>query len=182
MLHRSPVKVFYNSKKEADVDNYHVLPEWAHKQTGQYNTFGGLRGDAKALFNKIQAGNCSAIKMFRCVETAGGRAVAQKCYQEVPIIVWCCGYETNTVPVTSTVSILDEHALRNNSNNDNSSTRALSPRPPTTPSPNSPTRRTTSPVTVGPPKPSCGGAKRIVNLQYDGAQVDVDCNACVLQR
>lgn len=81
MLHRSPIRVFYNSKKEADLDSYPTPPSTCHKLTGQYNTFGGLRGDAKGLYGRVVKGREERVKMHRVHGTAGGRAVAKKCYE-----------------------------------------------------------------------------------------------------
>lgn len=49
ILHRSFIKVFYSTKKEADTDYYHDIGV-VNKSTGQIHPFGGLRGDSKALW------------------------------------------------------------------------------------------------------------------------------------
>lgn len=49
ILHRSAIKVFYSTKKEADSDSYTDIG-MVNKGTGQIHPFGGLRGDSKALW------------------------------------------------------------------------------------------------------------------------------------
>jgi hypothetical protein len=53
IIHRTPIKVYYATKREADRDKYTGYV--ANKQ-GQIHPFSGLRGDAKTLFNKIRTG------------------------------------------------------------------------------------------------------------------------------
>jgi hypothetical protein len=49
ILHRSYIKVFYSSKREADHDLYYDTGV-INKGTGQIHPFGGLRGDSKLLW------------------------------------------------------------------------------------------------------------------------------------
>lgn len=49
VLHRSYIKVFYSTKKEADTDLYYDTGV-INKSTGQIHPFGGLRGDSKLLW------------------------------------------------------------------------------------------------------------------------------------
>jgi hypothetical protein len=49
ILHRSYIKVFYSTKKEADCDLYYDTGV-INKGTGQIHPFGGLRGDSKLLW------------------------------------------------------------------------------------------------------------------------------------
>jgi lysine/ornithine N-monooxygenase len=53
IIHRTPIKVYYATKREAERDNY--SGNEANKQ-GQIHPFSGLRGDAKQLFNNIRTG------------------------------------------------------------------------------------------------------------------------------
>lgn len=49
ILHRSYIKVFYSTKREADHDLYNDTGV-INKSTGQIHPFGGLRGDSKLLW------------------------------------------------------------------------------------------------------------------------------------
>lgn len=49
ILHRSYIKVFYSTKREADYDLYYDTGV-INKSTGQIHPFGGLRGDSKVLW------------------------------------------------------------------------------------------------------------------------------------
>lgn len=49
ILHRSYIKVFYSTKREADYDLYYDTGV-INKSTGQIHPFGGLRGDSKSLW------------------------------------------------------------------------------------------------------------------------------------
>ena len=99
MLHRSPVKVFYNTLKEAKAANYAVKEGCANK-LGQVNVFTGLRGDAKSLHKRISEGKEVRVKMYRTLQNAGGEAVKDKVTGEADVVVWCAGYGTNEEPVT----------------------------------------------------------------------------------
>lgn len=59
IIHRSPIKVYYATKREADRDKYTGYV--ANKQ-GQIHPFSGLRGDAKILFNKIKTGQETRVR------------------------------------------------------------------------------------------------------------------------
>ena len=47
LLHRSPIKVFYETRAEADRDGYHCQAADEDEPGGRIHNFGGLRGDAK---------------------------------------------------------------------------------------------------------------------------------------
>ena len=49
ILHRSAIKVFYRTRREADYDRFYDIGV-VNKSTGQIHPFGGLRGDSKALW------------------------------------------------------------------------------------------------------------------------------------
>jgi hypothetical protein len=60
IVHRTAVKVFYATKKEADRDKYHDYD--APNKCGQIHPFGGVRGDAKALYRSIRSGQETKIR------------------------------------------------------------------------------------------------------------------------
>ena len=173
MLRRSPIRVFYNSKRDANADNYTVEPGTANK-LGQINTFGGLRGDAKKLYRSVVAGDENRVKLYKILDTAGGRAVVQKCYNDATVIVWCCGYKTNTIPVTSQVPRLAEIPPQSPRN------KRSQPVPPATPT----TSNRSSPLTINrPTSPTVVAStpsKVLMSYKYDGSQVDVDDQGRVL--
>jgi hypothetical protein len=60
IIHRTAIKVFYATKKEADKDKYHDYD--APNKCGQIHPFGGLRGDAKDLYRSIRTGQETKIR------------------------------------------------------------------------------------------------------------------------
>lgn len=100
ILHRSPVRVFYTSKREADSDSYKDF-----KQTnrhGQVHAFAGLRGDAKNFFNDIVRGREPRVRLCQ-VKRGGSKSLIARCFDEAHVIVWATGYKSQTIP------ILDKH-------------------------------------------------------------------------
>ena len=92
--HRSAVRVFYACKKDAELDNYDNIGH-INKLTGQIHPFGGLRGDAKELWRGIKQGREQRVRLLK----SAGQSMQAKMYEEASIIIWACGYSTNTVPI-----------------------------------------------------------------------------------
>lgn len=61
ILHRSAIKVFYRTRREADYDRFYDIGV-VNKSTGQIHPFGGLRGDSKALWRYLQYSTCSVVR------------------------------------------------------------------------------------------------------------------------
>ena len=148
VLHRSAMQVFYNSKREAEADGYTDYKQagghpprhptvrfWLTQfdsgsqvnKHGQIHSFGGLRCDAKRLFNDIRKGQDSRVRLFQArfsrartlpsvgelprmtrrtgtqsrsqVKPGGGKALATRVYDDADVIVWACGYQSNVFPV-----------------------------------------------------------------------------------
>jgi hypothetical protein len=96
LLHRSPISVFYNTPRAAQLDN---APRPHHANAaGQINVFGGLRGDAKALYQRVRDGGAPAVKTYRTSGGKGGKAVARACAKDARVVVWCAGYKTRLLP------------------------------------------------------------------------------------
>lgn len=95
ILHRSPIQVFYASKKDADSDRYTDIGP-INKSTGQIHPFGGLRGDAKELWRNIRLGRETRVKL---VKTNNATTIINKMYDDAAVIIWACGYSTNTIPL-----------------------------------------------------------------------------------
>ena len=103
ILHRSPVRVFYVSKRDADADGYRD-----YKQTnrhGQVHAFAGLRGDAKNFFNDVIRGREPRVRLCQ-VKPGGSKSLITRCFDEAHVIVWAVGYKSHTLP------ILDEHGVQ----------------------------------------------------------------------
>ncbi|KDO28401.1 hypothetical protein SPRG_06639, partial [Saprolegnia parasitica CBS 223.65] len=97
LLHRGPIRCFYNTRKEAEADGVSV--EKADK-SGSVNTFTGLREDAKALYVAASAGHEPRLKLYMVKKSASGAALQKQACDAAAAIVWCCGYATKMLPVT----------------------------------------------------------------------------------
>jgi len=95
ILHRTSVKVFYATKKEAEKDKYYDYD--APNKCGQIHPFAGLRGDAKSLYRSIKSGQETRIRLL-CTGPDGSnhQTMANKLMEEAHVIVWACGYAANT--------------------------------------------------------------------------------------
>lgn len=102
ILHRSSVRVFYGSRREAEADNYDGF-RTVHRNTGQIHPFGGLRADAKELWRNIRTGRESRVRMLKATTQ---QSIANKLFDDAAVIIWACGYSTNLV------SVLDEDGSR----------------------------------------------------------------------
>lgn len=90
LLHRTPIRCYYGSRKEAEADG---ADGSRIDRGGCINTFTGLREDAKALFNNIRVGKETRVRLFQ-VNRQGSQALSAKAYDSASAIVWCCGYKT----------------------------------------------------------------------------------------
>lgn len=95
ILHRSPIKVYYATKREAQKDKYYGYD--TPNKCGQIHPFGGLRGDAKALYRSIKTGQEPRIRLL-CTGLDGTnhQTMAKKLQDEGHVIIWACGYAANT--------------------------------------------------------------------------------------
>lgn len=100
ILHRSFIKVFYSTKKEADTDYYHDIGV-VNKSTGQIHPFGGLRGDSKVLWREVKQGRESRVRLLalRNGVDINQQNIATKLFDEAAVIIWACGYLTNICPI-----------------------------------------------------------------------------------
>lgn len=123
IIHKSYVKVFYGTKQDADADKYFDYcggPIPVNKLTGQLHPFGGIRGDAKALWKQIRFGMEPRVRLQQIkynvavigrneipsVKPAAGGAsaaikqtIVDKLFDDAAVIVWACGYNSNLVPI-----------------------------------------------------------------------------------
>ena len=56
--------MFYATKKEAEQDGYGDIGV-VNRTTGQIHPFGGLRGDAKALWRDVRNGKEQRVRLVR---------------------------------------------------------------------------------------------------------------------
>ena len=100
ILHRSFVKVFYSTKREAELDGY-TDTGVINKTTGQIHPFGGLRGDAKALWRDIKTSKETRVRLvsIRSGVDISQQTIVTKMFDEAAVIVWACGYVSNRCPV-----------------------------------------------------------------------------------
>lgn len=114
ILHRSPVKVFYATKAEADRDQYNDSTVCVNRVTGNINPFGGIRGDAKELWARIRQAKEGRVRMLQVRSNIGHalatnaneavfggmkQSIVDKVLEEAAVIVWACGYSTNLLAV-----------------------------------------------------------------------------------
>lgn len=97
ILHRSPVRVFYTSKREAESNGYKD-----YKQTnrhGQVHAFAGLRGDAKNFYNDVSRGREPRVRLCQ-IKPGGSKSLIARCFDEAQAIIWATGYKSHIVPIT----------------------------------------------------------------------------------
>lgn len=94
ILHRTPIRCYYASRKEAESDG---ADGSRVDRTGCVNTFTGLREDSKALFKDVKAGKETRVRLFQ-VNQHGCQNLTTRAYESASAIVWCCGYKTRMVP------------------------------------------------------------------------------------
>lgn len=104
ILHRTPIRCYYPSKKDAEADG---ADGSRVDRSGCVNTFTGLREDAKTLFKDVKAGKETRVRLFQ-VSQHGCQQLAAKAYESASAIVWCCGYRTRMIPAFDA----DGNALR----------------------------------------------------------------------
>ena len=90
ILHRSAIKVFYNTKQEADRDGYHDYKH-INPHTGSIHAFSGIRGDAKQLWRSLCIGTETRVKL---IEMKGQSFLSKLC-DDASLVIWAGGYHTN---------------------------------------------------------------------------------------
>lgn len=102
ILHRSPFRLFYNNKREAEADGFRdLMPTNKH---GQINPFGGLRGDAKELYLNIRNGSEARVRLVQ-VRPGASQLIVQKAFDRASVIVWACGYESKEFQVLDATGV-----------------------------------------------------------------------------
>ncbi|KAK1948017.1 Splicing factor ESS-2 [Phytophthora citrophthora] len=91
ILHRSPIRCYYGSTKEAEADGADATRV---DRSGCVNTFTGLREDAKRLYKSVSSGREVRVRLFQ-VNQQGSQTLVDKAYSSAGAIVWGAGYKTN---------------------------------------------------------------------------------------
>jgi lysine/ornithine N-monooxygenase len=94
ILYREHIRVFYPSEEDAIKDGYTCYDKKAalNKQ-GRVYPFIGIRGDAKELYKKIIKGEENRVKLIKTFDDT------LEYINEADIVIWACGYNTNSIPV-----------------------------------------------------------------------------------
>ncbi|TMW68771.1 hypothetical protein Poli38472_006239 [Pythium oligandrum] len=94
ILHRSPIRCYYGTRKEAEADG---ADGSRVDRTGCVNTFTGLRENSKNLYRDIKFGRETRVRLFQ-VNPNGCQNLTTKAFESANAIVWSCGYATRTIP------------------------------------------------------------------------------------
>eukprot|EP01031_Cornospumella_fuschlensis_P033659 gene33659-40721_t len=122
ILHRSPICVYYATRHDAEKEGYlgGGMGGEVNKITGEVNPWGGIRGDAKELWQHIRAGKESRVRLLQIRSGigvfggagAGGsggegtsgaagvrQSIVEKILGEAAVVVMACGYATHLPPI-----------------------------------------------------------------------------------
>jgi hypothetical protein len=88
--HRSPIRLFYDLQKETPPEWYGYSAEDVCPKTNRLHRFGGLRGDARQLYLRIQAGEETRV-LFESGNSAENSFTGAT--------IDATGYETNLLPL-----------------------------------------------------------------------------------
>lgn len=135
ILYRSPMKVFYATKAEADHDSYAEAVLYMNRTTGQINPFGGIRGDAKELWRAIRSNREPRIRLLQIktnniglssnplptITTAATTAAATVPATTSAIGAVVSNTSTSTEATTTAAAVISTNtAANNNTSNSNS--------------------------------------------------------------
>jgi len=104
MIHRSKIRVYYNSAAEAKRDGYTELDNGCLSNSGRVNPFSGLRGDSKSLYKEILSGREKRIQLVKITPESADNPIGKGAFwksllQGVEQVVLAIGMQTNKVPV-----------------------------------------------------------------------------------
>lgn len=98
VIHRHPVRLFYDSVEEALRDGYSFDPiHDVCPVTHRVNRFSGIRGDAKDLYRAIVNGKEEHVRLVQCNKQNKGEV--EETLEHVAVIVQAFGYSANSVPI-----------------------------------------------------------------------------------
>ncbi len=95
VVHRSPIRLFYPSVTDALNDGYAFEAEDVCQTTGRVHRFGGLRADAKQLYQQIISGQEKRVRLQQVDTITDASAVLL----DSAAIIQGLGYKANRLPV-----------------------------------------------------------------------------------
>ncbi len=103
LLHRSPIKVFYDSVEHARADGFAAFGDADIGGKGEVFPIGGLRGDAKALYRRVAglggAQPESRLRLRNLPASGPGFAALDIDWSQLALVVFATGYIQPEVPV-----------------------------------------------------------------------------------
>jgi hypothetical protein len=93
ILYRDHIRVFYSTEQDAISDGYTSYDRRALNKQGRVYPFIGIRGDAKELYRKIIRGEEKRVQLIKTFDDQ------HEYIQNADIVVWACGYNTNSIPI-----------------------------------------------------------------------------------
>ncbi|MEK7673239.1 MAG: hypothetical protein AAB373_05125 [Patescibacteria group bacterium] len=100
ILHRSDIKLFYNSIAEAEADGYEFDPvEDVCLPTGKVFRYSGLRGNAKQLYKDVCEGTESRVKLQKYEGSVQTDAGASRLLDQSAVLIQAFGHKARKVPV-----------------------------------------------------------------------------------
>lgn len=105
LVHRSNVRLYYNSAAEAKKDSYFDFDDSCTSHSGRINPFSGLRGDAKLLYKQILSGTEKRVQLCKAGAAAanlpvGKGALWKSVLAGAEAVVVATGLQTAMVPIT----------------------------------------------------------------------------------
>lgn len=98
IVHRHPVRLFYNTPEEAAADAYAFDPaQDVCLTTNRVNRFSGIRGDAKKLARAVTRGEVPEVRLLACIEE--NRAAVTHHLATAAVIIQATGYVAASVPL-----------------------------------------------------------------------------------
>jgi len=94
--------VFYASKKEAEEAGYTDYTKANVNKWGQIHPFGGIRGDARDLYNAVRGGKEPRIRLLHTDDSSVASThhmAISHALANADVIVWACGYQANLFPI-----------------------------------------------------------------------------------
>jgi hypothetical protein len=103
LLHRSPVKVCYDTVAQAHADGYDAFAPQDIGSKGQVFPMAGLRGDAKALYRRVAGLGDAApeprLRVAPLPRDAAGYAALGIDWENLALVVFATGYVQPEVPL-----------------------------------------------------------------------------------
>ena len=104
IVHRSAIRLYYRSENDARRDHYEGLDDASVSGAGRVNSFCGLRGVAKQLYNEIRRGCERRVQLVQMEgrQLIGEGAQCEAILEGASVLVLATGMQSNVVPVLRT--------------------------------------------------------------------------------